>query len=66
MNIHTDSMVKKPAAAEQAAEGIPVDCQRCKHHWNYKGKNKWTAICPNCHTTVSLRKFIEAVKDKLS
>ena len=31
-------------------------CQRCKHEWNYTGKNKYYAHCPHCKTTVSIKK----------
>lgn len=35
---------------------VKVQCQRCKWIWHYKGK-KNHASCPNCKTTVSIRKF---------
>ena len=35
---------------------IPLKCQRCRHKWNYTGKNKYVATCPHCRTYVTLKK----------
>jgi hypothetical protein len=37
-------------------ELMKLKCQRCKHEWNYRGKNLWVTSCPRCHTSVSVRK----------
>ena len=28
----------------------------CKHEWNYKGKSKFYATCPNCYRKVKISK----------
>ncbi len=35
---------------------IPLRCQRCRHKWHYKGKNKYVANCPHCRTYVTIKK----------
>lgn len=34
----------------------PIRCHRCKHEWNYGGKNVYVATCPHCRTQLSIRK----------
>jgi len=29
-----------------------IQCPRCGHEWNYKGKSNYRADCYNCHTSV--------------
>jgi len=31
-------------------------CKRCNHEWIYKG-NKLVTNCPNCRTSIRVRKF---------
>jgi hypothetical protein len=35
---------------------IPIGCHRCRHIWNYTGKNEYVASCPSCKTAVMIRK----------
>lgn len=42
---------------------IPVLCHRCKHQWNYGGKNTYVATCPHCRTQLSIRKHSVKSKD---
>lgn len=41
---------------------VELQCQRCKHKWDYKGKNEYYAPCSKCKTSVSLKK---ATKDQV-
>lgn len=34
---------------------MKVKCDRCEKEWEYKGKNKYYATCPDCHNAVKLR-----------
>jgi hypothetical protein len=34
----------------------PLVCGRCRHYWEYSGKNKYVATCPICHVTVYISK----------
>jgi hypothetical protein len=34
----------------------PMTCSRCKHDWNYSGKNTYVATCPFCRTKLSISK----------
>jgi hypothetical protein len=34
----------------------PMTCSRCKHSWNYTGKNPYVATCPFCRTKLSISK----------
>lgn len=31
-----------------------LKCGRCNYEWNFKGKDKYRASCPNCKTSVIL------------
>ena len=33
---------------------MKVRCKKCNHYWNYKGKSKYYATCPNCYNKVRL------------
>lgn len=34
-----------------------LKCPRCKHQWEYKGKNPYYVTCPHCYTKVNIRKL---------
>ena len=34
---------------------MELKCKRCKYKWNYKGKSKYYACCPNCKTSVKIQ-----------
>ena len=36
---------------------MKLKCQRCKHEWEYKGKNKWFTSCPKCKTSVKIKEY---------
>jgi len=38
----------------KATDGLV--CQRCKHSWDYRGKNPFFTLCPRCRTTVRTKK----------
>jgi len=38
---------------------MKLKCKKCKHDWNYKGKSKYYATCPQCYNKVKV------VKEKL-
>ena len=33
---------------------MKLKCKICKHNWEYKGKNKVLATCPDCHNKVKI------------
>ena len=35
---------------------VKLKCQRCKKEWEYKGDNKFYATCPDCKTSVKIKK----------
>lgn len=35
---------------------MEMKCQRCGHKWNYKGKMTYYCSCPNCKTSVKIKK----------
>ena len=35
---------------------VPLLCQRCGKKWKYAGKADYYTSCPNCKTSVSVRK----------
>jgi phage FluMu protein Com len=35
---------------------IPLTCQRCGKEWDYAGKAGYYTSCPNCKTSVGVRK----------
>lgn len=37
---------------------MELTCQRCDHHWEYTGQKKYVTSCPNCKTSVSIRKQV--------
>lgn len=43
---------------------VPLKCHRCRHKWNYKGKNKYVATCPHCRTYVTIKKCMKLLNDK--
>lgn len=36
---------------------IELICRRCGKKWDYKGKRKFWACCPDCHTSVKIAPF---------
>ena len=32
-----------------------LKCKRCGHEWDYAGKRKWYATCPDCKTSVKIK-----------
>lgn len=43
---------------------VPLRCHRCKHYWEYGGKNEWYATCPNCRTYTSVKRNRVAREEK--
>jgi uncharacterized Zn finger protein (UPF0148 family) len=39
-------------------------CPKCKHEWDYQGRNPFYAYCPICHSLVSIKKH--AVDKKIT
>ena len=35
-----------------------LKCKRCGKEWNYKGKAEYYTSCPNCRTSVKIKKYI--------
>jgi len=35
---------------------MELRCNKCKHKWNYKGKNPYYAPCPYCYGRVKVVK----------
>jgi hypothetical protein len=35
---------------------IPMACSRCKHAWNYSGRNRYYATCPHCRIYLKIEK----------
>ena len=33
---------------------IKLQCKKCEKVWNYSGKNKYYATCPDCKTSVKI------------
>ena len=33
---------------------MKIKCKRCEKEWEYKGKSKYYASCPNCKTSVKI------------
>lgn len=33
---------------------MKLKCKRCEYEWDYKGKRRFYATCPDCHTLVKL------------
>lgn len=31
-----------------------IKCEKCGNEWDYKGKNKVTATCPDCYLKVKI------------
>jgi len=36
--------------------GVRLECPRCGKKWEYGGKNKYYATCPDCKTSVKVRR----------
>ena len=36
---------------------MKMTCHNCGHIWDYKGKSKFYATCPNCHYKVNVQKM---------
>ena len=34
---------------------MELKCSNCEKQWNYRGKNKVTATCPDCRTLVKIQ-----------
>ena len=49
-------MIIRKERIVQELYAIPMRCHRCRHFWNYKGNNTFSASCPNCRTKVSINK----------
>lgn len=32
-----------------------MQCPRCHHKWNYKGKNRMCCFCPDCNKRMLIR-----------
>lgn len=49
---------------------MDIKCHRCKHEWDYSGnkspKSKYSVfvVCPNCRTSVNLKKQEEEEEDE--
>jgi len=35
---------------------MKLKCQRCEKEWDYKGESDYYASCPNCHSSVKIKK----------
>jgi len=35
---------------------VKLKCKRCGRGWNYKGDKKYYASCPECRTSVKIRR----------
>jgi hypothetical protein len=46
----------KTVTQEEKMIPIPIQCGRCDHTWNYRGKNEYVTSCPHCRTTVMIQK----------
>ena len=31
-----------------------LKCKRCGYEWEYKGRKRWYATCPDCNTKVRI------------
>ena len=40
-------------------------CKRCKKRWRYSGKSSYWASCPNCKTSVKIRKKAGGIMENL-
>ncbi len=40
---------------------MKIKCTKedCQHEWNYKGKSKFYATCPNCYRKVKINKKVK-------
>ncbi|NHW89097.1 MAG: hypothetical protein HA490_05590 [Archaeoglobales archaeon] len=36
---------------------VRLKCPSCGHVWDYKGKRKYYANCPDCHRSVHIAKY---------
>ena len=41
-----------------------LKCNRCEYEWNFKGKDRYRADCPSCHTTIVLNPVRKKKKNK--
>lgn len=37
---------------------MELKCNKCGNQWDYKGKNKVYAICPDCRKTVRVMQIV--------
>jgi hypothetical protein len=38
--------------------GIKIQCKRCHHLWQYRGKNDYLVSCPHCGTKIGIKKLL--------
>jgi uncharacterized C2H2 Zn-finger protein len=43
---------------------VVLKCPRCKHVWNYRGKNPYNCNCAYCHTGLSIKKHTFSLEVK--
>ena len=44
---------------------LQVKCTRCGKTWSYSGASEYYASCPNCKTSVNLRKALQLNEGEL-
>jgi DNA-directed RNA polymerase subunit RPC12/RpoP len=42
---------------------MKLKCKKCGKSWNYNGKNKYYATCPDCKTSVLLNSVFRNIKE---
>lgn len=38
--------------------GKEIQCKRCHHSWQYRGKNDYLVSCPHCGTKIGIKKLL--------